>query len=117
MILGNRNPDVLPIIDAHLDKYKIPNSNKLRWRVFSSCAWDCLSNNPILTPEFIQKYAEDLNWAQLSRNPSIFELDYAAIKRRCAIYKDELVATALHPSRIEAYLASGIRMEDLDQYI
>jgi len=112
-ILGNRNPDVLPIIDAYLDKYKTPNSKKLIWKVVTLSGWEILSTNPILTPEFIQKYADDLDWAQLSRNPCIFELDYAAIKRRCAIYKDELLAMTLHPSRIETYLASGFSIRDL----
>jgi len=37
----------------------------------------------------------------LSSNPSIFELDYEALKDRCSVYKEELIGMALHPSRIK----------------
>jgi hypothetical protein len=47
----------------------------------------------------------------------IFELDYDAIKKRCSIYKEELLQIALHPSRIEQYLQQGISVGELDNYI
>jgi len=52
-----------------------------------------------------------------STNPSIFELDYQALKERCAIYKEELIQVALHPSRIEKYLEQGIDLAELDDFI
>jgi hypothetical protein len=54
---------------------------------------------------------------QLSQNPSIFELDYNAIKERCSIYKWELLEMAFHPSRIEKYIEMGIEMGELSNYI
>ena len=53
----------------------------------------------------------------LSGNPSIFELDYNAIKERCSIYKWELLEVALHPSRIEKYIEMGIEMGELVNYM
>jgi len=53
----------------------------------------------------------------LSRNPSIFELDYEAIKKQCSIFKEELIQIALHPSRIKKLLDHGICIGDLDNYI
>jgi len=45
-----------------------------------------------------------INWYTLSRNPSIFELDYEALEKRCNIFKEELIKKALHPSIINKYL-------------
>ena len=53
----------------------------------------------------------------LSKNPSIFELDYNALNERCSIYKWELLEVALHPLRIERYLDMGIKMSELNNYI
>jgi hypothetical protein len=52
-----------------------------------------------------------------SKNTSIFELDYNALKERCSIYKWELLSIALHPSRIEKYLEMGIKWSELDNYL
>jgi hypothetical protein len=35
------------------------------------------------------------------------------IKKRCAIFKEELVATAWRPSRVEAWVEAGMNLEDL----
>jgi len=48
---------------------------------------------------------------------SKFELDYDALKKRCAIYKEELMQVALHPSRIQKILDSGISFDELDNFI
>jgi hypothetical protein len=50
-------------------------------------------------------------------NPSIFELTYDGLKRRCNLYKEELMKVALHPSRIQKYLDIGITMEELENMI
>ena len=47
---------------------------------------------------------DKINWNVLSRNPSIFELDYEALENRCNIYKEELMKKALHHSVIRRYL-------------
>jgi hypothetical protein len=65
----------------------------------------------------LEKNSDKNDWKLLSGNPSIFELDYNALKERCSIYKWELLEIALHPSRIEMYLDMGIKMSDLTNYI
>jgi hypothetical protein len=39
------------------------------------------------------------------------------LKQRCSVYKEELMQTAMHPSRIMKYLDQGIDFEELDNYI
>jgi hypothetical protein len=58
-----------------------------------------------------------MNYENFSVTTPIFELDYDAIGARCAIYKEELMQIALHPSRIENYLAQGISVEELNRFI
>jgi hypothetical protein len=65
----------------------------------------------------VGKNPDKIVWGCLSENPSIFELDYNAIKERCSIYKWELFEIALHPSRIEKYIEMGIDMGELSNYI
>ena len=65
----------------------------------------------------LERNPDKINWITLSTNPSIFELDYKALKERCSVYKEELMRMALHPSRIEKYMEMGLSIEDLDNYI
>ena len=65
----------------------------------------------------MRDYLYHMNYENFSVTAPIFELDYDAIEKRCSIYKEELIATALHPSRIEEYLKQGISIHDLDNYI
>jgi hypothetical protein len=60
---------------------------------------------------------DKIDWNILSFMPIIFELDYDALKKRCEIYKKELIQKALHPSRIQKYLEQGISVEDLENFI
>jgi hypothetical protein len=39
------------------------------------------------------------------------------MKQHCAIYSEELIQNALHPSRITKLLDIGIDAEELDKYI
>ena len=78
--------------------------------------WSKLSSNPCAI-HLLEKNQHKINWSVLSCNSSIFELDYDALKKRCSIYKEELIQIALHPSRIKKYLDQGISFEDLDNYI
>jgi hypothetical protein len=68
-------------------------------------------------PEQMRSYLWYLDYENMSVNMPIFELDYDAIKKRCNIYKEELLQIALHPSRIEQYLQQGIPVGELDNYI
>jgi hypothetical protein len=83
------------------------NSNEIDWD---------LSQHPNAI-QYLEQNLDKNDWEMLSTNPSIFELDYNAIKVRCCIYKEELMMKALHPSRIAGYLEIGMEMEDLDNYI
>ena len=67
----------------------------------------------------IYKYYDDfykINYRGLSMNPAIFEEDYNGLKKRCDIYRKELMEKANHPSRIMALLDQGIDLEDLEDY-
>jgi hypothetical protein len=75
-----------------------------------------LSRNPNAI-HLLEQNPNEIDWCQLSQNPSIFELDYNAIKERCSVYKWELLEVAFHPSRIEKYIATGIEMGELSNYI
>jgi hypothetical protein len=125
------NPNAISIIEENLDKLK-------------ELGWNNLSNNPNAIP-ILKKNLDKINWYKLCNNKNaieileecpekilcysfidyknfsinapIFELDYDAIKKRCDIYKEELIETALHPSRIEKYFQQGISIGELDNYI
>ena len=68
-----------------------------------------------LEPDEIDDYIKNL-----SMNPSIFRLDYEALEARCAIYKEELIQKACHPSKLAKILDyledNGINIDDLDNY-
>ena len=61
----------------------------------------------------LEKNQDKICWDRFSTNPAIFELDYQALKSRCAIYKEELIQEALNPSRIFKSLDKGMDLEDL----
>jgi transposase len=60
---------------------------------------------------------DKINWLNFSKNPSIFELDYEALKKRCSLYKEELFQRALHPSRMIKYLDLGYEIDELENCI
>jgi hypothetical protein len=126
-----KNPKAIHIIRENLDK-------------LNDTGWRYLCENPNAIP-LLEEHPHKINWYSLScnlngiaifeKNPEkiacylffdyeniyvnapIFEIDYDAIEKRCAIYKEELMQVALHPSRIESYLQQGISIEELDNYI
>jgi len=51
-----------------------------------------------------EKYIDKIDWYWFSDYPSIFELDYEALEKRCNIYKEELMKKALHSSIIIRYM-------------
>ena len=138
-----KNENAIHLIEKNLDKlnYIGLNSNYQR----SYVCWDNLSENPAAI-SLLKKNIDKISWGNLIKNPNaiqiyedypekmrdhlcyidyenlsvtnpIFEIDYDAIRNRCAIYKEELMQVALHPSRIEYYLSQGISADELDNYI
>ena len=78
--------------------------------------WCCLSTNPNAI-DILERNPDKISWFSLSKNPSIFELDYKGMKEMCSIYKEDLICKAIHPSRIVKYLNMGFELEDLDNYL
>ena len=137
------NENAIHLIEKNLDKLNYIGLNSLYQR--SYVCWERLSENPAAI-SFLKKNIDKIRWEHLIKNPNaiqiyedypekmgghlsyidfetisvdspIFEIDYHAIAKRCAIYKEELMQVALHPSRIEHYLSQGISADELDNYI
>jgi hypothetical protein len=68
-----------------------PNANKLLEKNYNMSALGA-------------SYRKKICWKRLSRNPSIFEIDYNKLKERIEPFKEELIKTCLHPKRLEYYL-------------
>jgi hypothetical protein len=69
--------------------------------------WHNLSTFPNAIP-FLEKNPDKISWSYLSKNPSIFELDYKTMKKQMVdIFCEELMMVALHPKRISAWLDAG----------
>lgn len=61
-------------------------------------------------------YFYKIDYPSLSKNPAIFELDYQGLKERCDIYRKELIAKTMHPSRMIALLEKGFDLDNLEDY-
>jgi len=46
------------------------------------------------------KYERYLHWYNLSKNPAIFTYDYAYLKQKMDIIRNELLEVVLHPQNI-----------------
>jgi len=57
--------------------------------------WKLLSSNPNAI-DLLEKNIDKINWLLFSLNPSIFHNDYEKLKKRCNIYKEELMKKTLH---------------------
>ena len=80
----NPNPAVIPILEKNLDKV--------------SKLYFC--TNPNVLP-ILEKEPEKIDWCFFGWNQSIYEPDYESIRTRINIYKEELIAAAMHPRRIK----------------
>ena len=61
----------------------------------------------------LEENKDKIFWIYFSKNPAIFELDYEALKKRCAIFKEELIQKVMHPSRIQYYLNEGYDLDEI----
>ncbi len=77
--------------------------------------WEMLDINPNPgVSRLLEKYPKKVKWENFADSPCIFELDLDALKERCAIFKEELIQRAMHPSRIQRLLDMGYEIEDLE---
>ena len=75
--------------------------------------WRELSANPSAIP-FLEKHPDRIDWNVVWRNPAIFEeaYDYEGMKASTHVFKEELVAAAMHPRRLQMWLAAGGEIDD-----
>ena len=78
--------------------------------------WKMLAQNPNseMVRRIMEKNWEKINWSYLSDRPDIFEFCYEGLKKRCDIYREDLMKVAMHPSRIQRLLDMGYEIEDLE---
>ena len=95
-ILLSENPEAVDTLITQPDRIYWPNFCKN-----PAAIHHIQSNTDKITPSIWQ-------------NPGIFELDYQAMAiQRTGILLEELMKTALHPSRIEYWLMNGLDIDDL----
>jgi len=114
------NPNTIRILSKNMDKInwntlsRNPNAIHLLEKNKDKINWNHLSSNRNAMM-LLEKNIDKINWYRLSSNPSIFELDYEALEKRCNIFKEELMKKALHPSIIKRYLNHpDLKDKDLD---
>ena len=117
----NSNSDIISFLDNNKNKiyWEIlssnPNENKdkINWVNLSSNTsyeaiellkenidkidWNCLSDNPSAI-EILKENEDKINY--LSRNPSIFQLDYEKMIENNIEFYEELIKEIMKPSRI-----------------
>ena len=65
----------------------------------------------------VKQNPNKINWYCLSKNPSIFEINYAALNKRIEPFKEELIAKCFHPDRVVRYLETYNYDIGEDEYI
>lgn len=95
----NKNPH--PTIIAYLKEHP------------DQIVWATLCSNPGAEELFLL-YPEKILWHCISSNPCIFEYNYKKCRTvfRTTLLKDELLAMAMHPDRIDYYLKMGYTLSD-----
>jgi putative NADH-flavin reductase len=72
----------------------------------------CGNRNPEAI-EMLRANPSKIDWNFISQNPNIFVYDYEKIAKRISMFHEELIAKALHPSRIAMWLENGMDYDDL----
>jgi hypothetical protein len=75
------------------------NPTKINWYYLS-----CNANAEAV--EMLRQNPDNIRF-NLSINPSIFEIDYEALKHRISAFKEELVMVGSSPKRIQRLLELG----------
>jgi hypothetical protein len=118
----SKNPDVIDVL--------LQNIGLIYWPYFSintspkaieylkcnpdKIDWVFLSMNPA-AEELILENLDKIDWTTLSKNPIIFEFNIykSETVKSTQIYKEELIALAMHPDRIKKYLDAGYSLYDI----
>ena len=73
---------------------------KLRdWIDLEKLDWSLLSSNPNAM-ELLETNQDKIHWYNLSFNPSIFKLDYKAMRKNNQEMYEELIKEVMKPSRV-----------------
>jgi uncharacterized protein (DUF1778 family) len=117
----NQNPKILELLSKPENKDKIkrtlittnPNTEIVSYllkeenlKTLEKHEWCYLSSNPNpLALELLSKpeNKNKIDYYYLSQNPSIFELDYEAMKRNNQEFYEDLIKEVLKPSRVFKY--------------
>ena len=65
----------------------------------------------------IETNIDKINWFNISSNPSIFEIDYNAIKKRIEPFIEELMMKCYHPEKLYYFLTKYNYDIGSDEYI
>ena len=101
------------------------NIDKLHWRALSKnpaaihlleanpdkIDWSLLSSNPAAI-HLLKANQDKIDWWVLSSNPAIFQYDYDAMRKRCGVFKEDLIKNRFHPRNLIAGKFKDWRSEE-----
>ena len=105
------NPNAIKLLSEELDKIhwsnlsQNPSTIRLLSENLDKIYWRVLSENP--SPDALKLLSEDqdkIDWRELSRNLGIFNVDYELIGAQILPFKEDLIASCLHPHRFAYFL-------------
>jgi len=94
-----KNPDDLGDVDWYLLSSN-PYAIRLLEENPDKIHWYSLSLNPAAL-KIMARYPRNVYFFNLMENPAVYELDYEALKLRMDIFREELIARAIHPKRVQ----------------
>ncbi len=97
-----------------LEHFETFNEN-WKWRTIAQ--WGC--SNPCifdLVEDVIEHEQEKADLLDLASNPAIFEYDYAAMWRRCMVFKEDLMKNRFHPDNMSKMEDWGFWGREEDEY-
>jgi hypothetical protein len=117
------NPNAISLLTANQDKIvwqmlsANPNAIDLLTANQDKIYWRYLSNNENAI-DLLKANQTKIDWHYLSKNLSIFTYDYTAMKENYKELKEEIIAAALHPTRINNLIQKfDIQLGNLDKLI
>jgi hypothetical protein len=113
------NPAAIPLLEENptlIDMWHLcanPAAIHLIEKQMDKIIWQPLSQNPNAI-HILEKNQDKIDWYSLSQNSAIFDYDYKEMSiQRSNILREELMAKALHPSKIQYWLENGLSIDDL----